>query len=112
MATTTARNQTGENPWDKKELGVLWKKESKTKGEKYLTGTVNLKSLGFDQDVPVIIFSNKNKKKDTHPDLRIYLSERRDASAAPARPSPAVRPAVPAPAAPVVAPVQDDQELI
>lgn len=105
MATT--KPTAGANQWDKKELGVLWKKESKASGQKYLTGTINLKELGFDEDVPVIVFSNKNKQKDTHPDLRIYLSEKRDKPAT-AAPTAATKPtrATPAPA-----PVED-QELI
>lgn len=74
MTTTNTTN------WDNKELGVLWKRESQTKKEKYLTGVINLKSLGFDKDVSIIIFSNKTKKKDTHPDLRIYVSEKRTAA--------------------------------
>lgn len=81
MATN---NTTGKNDWDKKELGAFWKKKSQTTGESYLTGTLNLKNLGDefpDKDVPVIVFSNKSKKKDTHPDLRVYLSEKRDAPA-------------------------------
>ena len=85
MANTTTKN----GDWDKKELGVLWKKESQTSKEKYLTGVINLKNLGFDKDVSVIIFSNKHKNKDTHPDLRIYLSEKRTKTAT-AAPKPAV----------------------
>jgi pseudouridine-5'-phosphate glycosidase len=72
-------NEAPKNNWDNKELGVLWKRESKAKGEKFLTGVINLKNVGLpDKDVSVIIFSNKNKKKDNHPDLRIYVSEERN----------------------------------
>lgn len=64
------------------ELGALWKKESQ-KGEKYLTGLINLKSVGGpDKEVNLIIFSNKQKQKETHPDLRIYFSEPRNGGAA------------------------------
>jgi uncharacterized protein (DUF736 family) len=94
MATNTPAN--GANKWDKKELGALWKKEKQGTGEKYLTGTLNLKNLGAgfpDKDVPVIIFSNKNKKKDTHPDLRVYLSEKKGAATQqPAAAAPAPQP--------------------
>ena len=71
MPTTT-------NGRDRKyiELGVLWSRVSKgADKQKFLTGTLNLKELGFDRDVPVVVFKNKQKVKDTHPDLRIYLSE-------------------------------------
>jgi uncharacterized protein (DUF736 family) len=54
------------------ELGVLWKRKSKS-GEVYLTGKINLKSIGGeDKDTNLLIFSNKNKTGDKHPDLRVY----------------------------------------
>ena len=113
MANDTKREENGAtSEWDKKELGVLWRKTSKRE-EKYLNGTLNLKSLGFpDQDVPIIIFANKSKKKDTHPDLSIYLSERREASGAtvPSTPKVAVKP--PAKIVDEPVPVQNDEELI
>ena len=64
------------------ELGVLWKRQSKPKveGQKpvsYLSGKINLKSLGFDKDVELVIFKNKFKETDNQPDLRIYLSKPR-----------------------------------
>lgn len=95
---------TGENPWDKKELGALWKRVSQGSQEKYLSGVLNLKNLGDgfpDKDVPVIVFSNKRKNKDTHPDLRIYLSEKTGKPASKTAPAP--QKAVPA---------QDANELI
>lgn len=58
---------------DNVEIGALWKKQGKS--QKFLSGTINLKAIGYDKDVPVIIFSNKFKQKDSHPDLRIYLSK-------------------------------------
>jgi hypothetical protein len=61
------------NSEQKVEVGALWKKQGKT--QKFLSGTINLKALGYDKDVPVVVFSNKYKQKDSHPDLRIYLSK-------------------------------------
>lgn len=58
---------------DNVEIGALWKKQGKS--QKFLSGTINLKAIGYDKDVPVIVFSNKFKQKDSHPDLRIYLSK-------------------------------------
>lgn len=58
---------------DNVEIGALWKKQGKS--QKFLSGTINLKAIGYDKDVPVIIFTNKFKQKDSHPDLRIYLSK-------------------------------------
>jgi uncharacterized protein (DUF736 family) len=95
-STTTTKPQFFE--WKKKELGCAWKRES-NKGESYISGTLNLKNIpGFpDQDVAFIGFKNKDKQKDTHPDIRIYISEKRDApaptakaSTAPSRPAPSV----------------------
>lgn len=95
MANNTTRTNTGKNQM--KEVGCLWKRVGKTSQEKYLKGTLNLKLLGFDRDVPVIVFSNKSKLKDTHPDLRIYLSEEK--ATGPARTSaPAAAATAPAPA--------------
>lgn len=65
-------NKTQNNEWSKRELGALWKKDS-AKG-KYLSGYLNLTELGITDKVNVVLFSNKNKTKDTAPDFRIYLS--------------------------------------
>lgn len=95
MSTTSATNGNGgvKNNWDERELGCLWRREKPSTKEKYLTGVINLKPLGFDKDVQVIVFTNKNKQKDTHPDLRVYISEKKPAAKAPA----ATAPAAPAP---------------
>ena len=77
------------------ELGVLWRKQGQ-KGDFY-SGILNLKEVGFEKDVPCVVFVNNNKregKKD--PDLRIYLSQPRDGASAPAAkstPAPATKPA-------------------
>lgn len=103
---TTDKPAEKTNDWKKKELGCLWRRES-SKGEKYLTGVINLKNLGFDKDVQVVCFSNKDKDKDTHPDIRIYVSEKRPAAAAPT-PKTAVKTAPPAP----TPPAPDSNELL
>lgn len=106
------------NIWDQKELGVMWKKEKLTTKEKYLTGAFSLKKvfglLGVKTleellalDINFVVFSNKNKSKDTHPDLRIYWSEPRVKGASTV---PTARPA--ARAAAPVAPAPDSSELI
>jgi hypothetical protein len=103
MSTTSATTGNGGNKtnWDERELGCLWRREKPSTKEKYLTGVINLKPLGFDKDVQVIVFTNKNKQKDTHPDLRVYISEKRPAAkgttAAPAKAPAATAPAAPAP---------------
>jgi uncharacterized protein (DUF736 family) len=109
-------------PYDNQdEVGAIWKKKSK-KGEAYLSLSLNLEKLlkaGYTTEVQLVAFVNKNKKADKHPDLRIKISERRDAAAgapitvasAPAPAKRVTRPAAPAPAPVEEAPV-DDQELI
>jgi hypothetical protein len=92
MPTNTNANASDKpNVWDAKELGCMWRREKKGSQEKYLTGILNFKNVpGFpDIDVPIVVFTNKRKSKDTHPDLRIYLSEKKGASsnAAPAKPA-------------------------
>lgn len=90
------------NEWDKKELGALWKHEKKsldgtTKGEAFLSGKINLKNYGFDKDIELVIFKNKNKEKDTHPDLKVYFSEPRVKPTTPARANVAKAAPTPAP---------------
>lgn len=69
MSENTNTNTNNDNV----EIGALWKKQGKS--QKFLSGTINLKAVGYDKDVPVVVFSNKFKQKDSHPDLRIYLSK-------------------------------------
>ena len=64
-----SEQNTQENEWAKREIGALWVKESPS--QKYFSGHFT------DQDgnrVKVVIFTNKHKKKETHPDYRVYKS--------------------------------------
>lgn len=79
---------------DNVEIGALWKKQGKS--QKFLSGTINLKSIGYDKDVPVIVFTNKFKQKDSHPDLRIYLSKPKVSQNAPTEMA-AAKPSLPTP---------------
>lgn len=78
-------NNTNNTNNDNIEIGALWKKQGKS--QKFLSGTINLKSIGYDKDVPVIVFTNKFKQKDSHPDLRIYLSKPKTTSVAVSAPA-------------------------
>lgn len=98
--TTTANADN----WKNKELGALWKREKQSSKEKYLTGTLNLKVLGFDKDIPLVIFSNKRKTTDAHPDLRIYLSEKQAGTRSTAKPATA-----PVAAEPAAAPASNNE---
>lgn len=113
MPTTNNTNNGAKTDWKKNELGALWKRQSKGSGEKYLTGTLKFQeSVQAGQEIQVIIFSNKTKKADSHPDLRVYISEK-PGNAVPAP----VQTKVVAKTLPVKAPVavevaDDSQELL
>ena len=69
MSDQTKKN----NEWQERELGALWKKESAT--QKYLSGHVKIDDgMGGEDTLQLIIFANKHKQKDNHPDFRIYKS--------------------------------------
>lgn len=63
-----------ENEWAKRECGALWLRQSTN--QKYFSGHVTLQDeMGVETKQNLVIFSNKHKKKDNHPDFRIYKSE-------------------------------------
>lgn len=67
---------TNENEWRSRELGALWIKSGRS--QKYLTGTIKIGEFGLEQEVKVIIFSNKHKSKnDKAPDYLVYESQDR-----------------------------------
>jgi uncharacterized protein (DUF736 family) len=79
MTDTNKNNQ--ENEWSKREIGALWIRESPN--QKYFSGHFTTQDeLGVEQKVKVVIFTNKHKKKDNHPDFRIYKSEPQSAQTA------------------------------
>lgn len=98
-------NSTPQTKSDQIEIGALWKKEGKS--QKFLAGNLNFKDLPEDlwqefiktRQLATVIFTNKFKQKDTHPDLRVYLSKPKNAPAAPAQaPKPAAKAPAPTPA--------------
>ena len=61
------------NEWAEREVGALWKKQSPT--QKYLSGHIRVDDgMGGEETLQVVIFNNKHKNKDNHPDFRIYKS--------------------------------------
>jgi uncharacterized protein (DUF736 family) len=61
------------NEWAEREVGALWKKQSST--QKYLSGHIRMDDgMGGEETLQVVIFNNKHKNKDNHPDFRIYKS--------------------------------------
>ena len=59
--------------WQKREVGALWKKESPT--QKFFSGHVKIDDYGEEKLLKVVVFSNRHKSKDSHPDFRIYTVE-------------------------------------
>jgi hypothetical protein len=56
-----------------KPIGALWRHEKESVGV-FLTGILDLGGLG---EIPIAVFQNQRKKKDSkEPDYRIVLSER------------------------------------
>ena len=67
------QNKKNNNDWAERELGALWKKQSSN--QKYLSGHIRVDDgMGGEEILQVVIFSNKHKQKDNHPDFRIYKS--------------------------------------
>ena len=89
--TTVETNQTSDNSqqgeqseWQKRECGALWAKKSAAQ-EYYSGHIVVTDESGNETKQSVVIFSNKHKKKPTHPDWRIYKSEPMQGGASTAR---------------------------
>ena len=57
-------NTESKSDWSKRELGALWKNQGRN--QTYLTG--HMKLPGQDEPVKVVVFSNRNKNKDTEGD--------------------------------------------
>jgi hypothetical protein len=116
MATTTTTTNTKQT--EKKELGCMWRRESQNTKEKYLSGVLSVDQLqkAIDasagaESIQIVVFTNKVKSKDTHPDLRIYLSEKRVAASP--MPKAATKPSAAAPApTPVASADPNPDELI
>ena len=62
--------ETKKTDWQKREVGALWKKESPS--QKYFSGHVKIDDYGEEKLLKVVVFSNRHKNKDNHPDFRIY----------------------------------------
>ena len=65
------------NDWQERECGALWKQ--KGRNQNFLSGHVEIDNgFGEKQKVKLVVFSNKHKKLDKHPDFRVYLSRERE----------------------------------
>ncbi len=80
-------NKPQENEWAKRECGALWLRQSSN--QKYFSGHVTIQDeMGMDKKVNLVIFTNKHKKKDTHPDFRVYKSEPQQQDSSPTEAQP------------------------
>jgi uncharacterized protein (DUF736 family) len=69
------------NDWSDRECGALWKQ--KGRNQNFLSGHVEVDNgLGEKQKVRLVVFSNKHKNADNHPDFRVYLSQDREQASA------------------------------
>ena len=74
MQDNTDNTNTNDNEWRNRELGALWVRSGKS--QKYLTGTIKVGEFGLEQEIKVIIFSNKHKAKNERaPDYVVYESK-------------------------------------
>ena len=63
------------NEWAAREIGALWKKEELN--QKYLSGKLKLPdNLGDKKDLGVVVFTNRHKNQENHPDFRVYLDSK------------------------------------
>ena len=76
------QNSTNEkSEWQQRELGALWKNEGKN--QKYLSGYIKVPGAeGEDDQMKVVVFSNKNRNNDRAPHFRVYRSKELAASTA------------------------------
>jgi hypothetical protein len=85
--------QNNKNDWAEREVGALWKKQSPT--QKFLSGHIKIDDgMGGEEMLQVVIFNNKHKQKDNHPDFRIYKSVPRTQSTTSGQKPPASEEAV------------------
>ena len=55
--------------WDEREVGALWKKESKA-GKKYYFGNLTIEG----KKINIVGYANE-KKSENQPDVRLYLEK-------------------------------------
>ena len=80
MSNTNTNKQ---NEWKEREMGALWKRTSKNGKSTFCTGYITSNELGREVKQRVVMFANKGKQTDTHPDYIIYISNEDSAPASP-----------------------------
>jgi len=61
------------NNWRDREIGAFWEKKSSRDNSQYMTGHIT-DSNGKKTDV--VIFPNKDRKSDSAPSWRVYVSDK------------------------------------
>jgi len=68
------KNDNQKTDWSKRDVGALWRREGQN--QKYLSGYIKIGDAGSEQEIKVVVFSNKNKNNNEKaPDYRVYLSK-------------------------------------
>ena len=79
MTETNNNTNNTNNDWQERECGALWKQ--KGRNQNFLSGHIEVDNgFGEKQKVRLVVFSNKHKTNDNHPDFRVYLSKDREAT--------------------------------
>ena len=66
-----------QSDWKKRELGALWRRDGKN--QKYLSGILKFGEFGTEQEVRVVVFTNKGKQKNEKaPDFIVYQESKRE----------------------------------
>lgn len=73
-------NSASQSDWKKRELGALWRRDGKV--QKYLSGVLKFGEFGTEQEIRVVVFTNKGKaKNEKAPDFIVYQDQPREALA-------------------------------
>ena len=67
-------DNTQQTDWKERDIGALWQRQGRN--QKYLSGHVRFKTDdGNVVEQRVIVFTNKHKSADNHPDFRVYQAD-------------------------------------
>ena len=67
-------NESTSNDWAAREIGAMWKKDGQN--QKYLSGKMKLPETLGGKEFGVVMFTNRHKNAENHPDFRLYLDSR------------------------------------
>ncbi len=104
----TQTSTPAQSEWKKREIGALWKRQSKDGAKKYLAGHVKYNEMGVDVVLKVVVFPNVDKKSEKSPDFVVYVSQ--DPTAA--KPQSEIETAVSKPVAKFAAKPAPKQEIV